>query len=362
MVGMSQIKKKMWQGIAIGGAVGVVGIGISVWWAVSTIKQYEEGTNKKFNAQYTQMVTVLNKDVIQGEMITGEMLTQFRVHKKTVPSQAVQVGDIIAGKVAKYNIASNVPLTTGMITDEIIASDVRSQEINTVVMPSDLVEGEKIDIRLMYPNGTDYIVLAQKTVEKIAGQTMWIQLAEDERLLLNSSMVDSFLKPGTKLYATKYADADAQIKSSTDSAEKAKGYVIDAIKKDQDKIKTSTEEELSTILFDMISKFKNYSVTVSRTLENYQPNTQVMDMMKTNANILEEAKAKLSQEARSNIESGITTYESASGDSYSDVVTGAQQAITDQKAQRQDLIDAQTAAATEATTTPATTDTTTKAQ
>jgi len=227
-------------------------------------------------------------------------------------------------------------------------------------MPSDLVEGEKVDIRLMYPNGTDYIILAQKSVDKIAGQTMWIQLSEDERLLLNSSMVDSFLKPGTKLYATKYADADAQIKSSADSAEKAKGYVIDAIKKDQDKIKASTEEELTTILFDMISKFKNYSVTVSRTLENYQPNTQVMDMMKTNANILEEAKAKLSQEARSNIENGLTTYESASGDSYTDVVTGAQQAITDQKAQRQELIDSQTAAATATTTEAPATDTTTK--
>jgi hypothetical protein len=340
MVGMSQIKKKMWQGVAIGGAIGVVGIGISVWWAISTIKTYESGTNKKFNAKYTQMVTVLNKDIIQGELITDDMLSEVRVHNSTVPTGSVSKTSI-AGKVAKYNIATKVPLTSNMVTDEIISSDVRSQEINTIVMPSDLVEGDKVDLRLMYPNGTDYIVLAQKTVDKIAGQTMWIQLGEDERLLLNSAMVDSFLKQGTKLYATKYADADAQIKTSDDTADTAKGYVTEEIKKESTTIKAATDEELTTLLFEMISKYKNFGVTVSRTIENYQPNNQVMDMMKTNANILEEAKAKLSQEARTNIENAVSTYETTSGDDYANVVTGAEQSITNQKAQRQELIDSQ---------------------
>ena len=38
MIGMSQIKKKTLQGVAIGCAIGVVGIGLTVWWALSTIK------------------------------------------------------------------------------------------------------------------------------------------------------------------------------------------------------------------------------------------------------------------------------------------------------------------------------------
>ena len=130
MIGMSQIKKKTIEGIAIGVAIGAVGIGLTLWWALSTIKTYENGTNKKYNQLYTQDVVVLTRDVIQGEVITDDMLTTVRVHKKTVPAGALDIGSI-SGQVAKYNIAANVPLTSSMVTTEIISADIRSQEINT---------------------------------------------------------------------------------------------------------------------------------------------------------------------------------------------------------------------------------------
>ena len=70
MVGMNQMKKKMVVGIVIGAAIGVVGIGLTLWWAITTINSYKEGTNKEYNRLYTQDVAVLNRDVIQGEVIT----------------------------------------------------------------------------------------------------------------------------------------------------------------------------------------------------------------------------------------------------------------------------------------------------
>lgn len=368
MIGMSQIKKKTMQGIAIGASIGVVGIGLTLWWSISTIKSYETGTNKKFNARYNQDVAVLTQDVIQGEVIEDSMLTTVSVHKKTVPSGALKKSDI-SGKVAKYNIAANVPLTDSMLTTEIIDADIRSQEINTVVMPSDLDEGDYVDIRIMYPNGTDYIVLAQKQVEKISGQTMWLNLAEDERLLLNSAMVDSFLNSGTKLYATKYADSDSQIKiaadialennnttnddtettTSTTTTNKSltasdnatavvQGQLRETIKSEIDSIKTDDTDSAVNAIFDLILKYKSFANAVTRTTENYQPNAQVMAMMQANKNILEEAKSKLSAEARANIENGINNYKSDSGDDYNNVVSGAQESITNQKTLRNELL------------------------
>ncbi len=369
MIGMSQIKKKTIEGIAIGAGIGVVGIGLTLWWAFSTIKTYQNGTNKKFNAEYTSMVNVLTKDVIQGEIITSDMVTQVRVHKKTVPTGAENVD--YNGKVAKYNIAANVPLTDSMLTDQIMAADIRSQEVNTVLMPSDLSENDYIDIRIMYPNGTDYIVLAQKQVNQISGQTMWLNLAEDERLILNSAMVDSFLTTGTKLYATKYADNDAQIKiaddllkdavssdtSSTDTGSTStttktttttsnttdltsvvQGKLTSAIESELDNIKTEDKATAVSSIFDLILKYKSFANAITRTTENYQPNTQVMAMMQSNKNILEEAKTKLSAEARANIENGISNYKSTAGDEYSNVVSGAQEAISTQKTLRDDLL------------------------
>lgn len=373
MIGMSQIKKKTIQGIAIGASIGVVGIGLTLWWSISTIKSYETGTNKKFNAKYNQDVAVLTQDVIQGEVIEDSMVTTVNIHKKTVPTGALKKSDI-AGKVAKYNIAANVPLTDSMLTTEIIDADIRTQEINTVVMPSDLDEGDYVDIRIMYPNGTDYIVLAQKQVGKISGQTMWLNLAEDERLLLNSAMVDSFLNSGTKLYATKYADSDSQIKvaadiapektneddtdttSSTTTTNKSltasdnatavvQGKLTETIKSEIDSIKTDDTDSAVNAIFDLILKYKSFANAVTRTTENYQPNAQVMAMMQSNKNILEEAKSKLSAEARANIENGINNYKSDSGDDYNNVVSGAQESITNQKSLRNELLNPATVAA-----------------
>ena len=339
MVGMSQIKKNMVQGIAIGGAIGVIGMGVMGFFTYRTIKSYREGTNKKFNEAYTSMVAVLKKDVIQGETITEDMLTFTRVHNSTVPTNTIteQVGSAV-GKVAKYSIAANVPLTENMLTDDVISSDVRSQEINSILMPSDLNQGECVDIRIMFPNGTDYIVLAQKIVNKIENSTMWLELSEDERLIINSAIIDSYLNQGTKLYATKYVDQDAQIKISDDEATLAEGYVKDEITKKADDIKKASADDLTTIMFDLIKSYKNYATTVSRTTENYQPNSQVMSLMKSNSNILQEAKNKLSEEARKNMENSLSGYITANEDNYNNVVSGAQEAIQRQQEQRNQLV------------------------
>ena len=61
-------------------------------------------------------------------------------------------------------------------------------------------------------------------------------------------------------------------------------------------------------------------------------------MMQSNKNILEEAKAKLSSEARANIENGIDNYKNSTGDEYSNVVSGAQESITNQQTLRDEML------------------------
>lgn len=370
MVGMNQVKKKLFMGIGIGAAVGVVGIGLTLWWSITTIKSYEAGTNVKYNKLYTQDVAVLNRDVIQGEIITADMVSTVNIHKRTVPKGALGTADIVGG-VAKFNIPASIPITSSMIAEEILSADIREQEINTVLMPSDLVSGDYVDIRIMYPNGTDYIVLAQKQVGTISGDTMWLTLAEDERLILNGAMVDSYLHEGTKLYATKYADPEAQVKVADENNTLLKGHMEEVIKtafnigskpasnsedkKDEnaedkkDTTSNATEELSGTIvansstvntIFDLIKEYRNYAATLTRTIENYQPNEQIISMMNSNANIIEVAKKKLNLTVRQNIENGISSYKSKQGeDAYSNVVEGAVNSIEAQKEERKNIIE-----------------------
>lgn len=341
MIGMSQIKKKLFTGIAIGGAIGAVGIGLTMWWAITTIKSYEKGTNAKYNQLYMEDVAVLNRDVIQGEVITEDMITTTKVHKTTVPSGAMSSAQIV-NMVANFNIPANIPITQAMVAQEILSGDVREQELNSVVMPSDLVVGDYVDVRIAYPNGTDFVVLAGKQIEKITEQTMWIDIGEDERLLLSSAIVDSYLKEGSKLYATKYIDAATQkSESSTSGTDLAKEYLATEFSTEITSLQTTTDKtDLSDKILDFIIKYKNFASVASKTIVNYQPNEQVIQMMKSNKNILDTAKQKLSSEARQNIEGALNTYQSQNKDDYNNVITGAQTAIATQKNERTDLLSA----------------------
>lgn len=343
MIGMSQLKKKTMQGIFIGLGIGVLGIGVSVFLSYRLVKSYQTGTNKSYNKKYTQDVVVCKRDIIQGEVITDNMVTVAKnINKNTIPNGAASTTGEIVGSVAKYNIAANVPVLKTMVTDEIAAADIRSQEINTVLMPTDLNIDDYVDIRIMFPNGTDYVVLAQKKIENIVGSTFWLNLAEDERLLLNSATVDSYLNQGSKLYATKYTDATSQTNLSEEATTTAKGYVAEEIEKEMEELQSADAEDFTDKMFDLIVKYKNFASAATRITENYQPNSQVMNLMKTNANILADATAKLSEESRRVIENGINNYKSSNEENYSNIVSGAQQSITTQQNQRTALLNGAT--------------------
>lgn len=340
MIGMSQIKKKTIQGIAIGASIGIIGMGITLGWSLVTIKSYENGTNKKYLKNYTKSVAVLTRDVIQGEIITEDMLEEQPVHINTVPEGSLDKASVI-GQTAKFNISAKVPITASMISSEILASDVRIQEINTVLMPSDLVEGDTIDIRLMYPNGTDYIVIAQKQVNKIYDTTFWLYLSEDERLLLNSAIVDSYLNAGSKLYATVYADSDAQVKTSANVESETKGYITSQIQEELKTLKTATSDEATNTIMDLIIKYRNFANAATRTAENYQPNAPVMAMMKTDKYLIKNASetlAKLNAESRANVETTLKNYKNQNSSYFDGIVNGAQKSITIQQNEREDML------------------------
>jgi hypothetical protein len=337
---MSQIKKKTIQGIVIGASIGiVVAVAVSVF-SFFTIKSYKDGTNRNYIKNYTTPVVVLKRSVVQGEIITADMIETVNVNNSTVPTGVVSAASVV-GLTAKYNIAAKVPVTGDMVSDEVVAADVRDVEINTVLMPSDLVEGDTVDIRIMFPNGTDYIVLAQKNIDKIYDTTFWMKLSEDEIQLLNSAVVDSYLNSGSKLYALKYADSDAQVKTSTDIESETKGYIETLIEDDWKELAKMDATEAAAKIYEYIYKYKNFANAATKTTQNYQPNTYVMSAMKSNQYLLTNATSELSKlnaEARSTIESGIKNYKSQNSDNYENVVTGAQQSIINQQTQRENLL------------------------
>lgn len=119
---------------------------------------------------------------------------------------------------AKVDMRKNTVLTTEFLAkgDNILKDDVRVQEYNMVVLPADLETGDYIDIRMILPSGQDFIVVAKKEVEmaeaegESIGNTIWVNLDEEETLHMSCAIVDAFKIKGAKIYATKYTEAGMQ--------------------------------------------------------------------------------------------------------------------------------------------------------
>lgn len=372
MIGMSQIKKKFYTGLAAGIGVGLVGIiGVSIY-STAVVSGYKKGTNKNYLQKYTKEVYVTNQTIIQGQTITNDMLTTTRVHKNMVPSNAISsVGDNI---VAKYSIGANMTITEDMIAEDLPDNDLRETELNTVIMPTNLVEGAYVDLRVQFPNGTDYVVIPELQVKQILNETIWFDLTEEQRSLVNSAIVDTYLNEGAKLYVIEYVDQSQINYFNENNEEIIKGHISALIKEkmpelysadystvideavnelidesgeetqDSGEIEAEVIDNKADIIYDFIKTYRNLVASTTTTAQTYQPTTIVMDLMRSNPNITEIAKNKLNEYVRQNIESRNNQIkvnmeaEDRIEDEYEKLVEGAQSAIEAQKNQRNEIM------------------------
>ena len=97
---------------------------------------------------------------------------------------------------------------------EEIQKDLRKQEYNMITLPSKLENGDYIDIRITFPTGQDYLVVSKKKVVSCDEDTVWLELSEDEIILLNNAIVESYVVIGYNLYATTYVEPGLQAKAT----------------------------------------------------------------------------------------------------------------------------------------------------
>ena len=91
-----------------------------------------------------------------------------------------------------------------------INSTYRLVEYSMIMLPTELEKGDTIDVRISYPNGQDFIVVAKKVVEKSDSSSIWLKLKEDEILKMNSAIIESYSVEGAKMYAVNYTQPGVQ--------------------------------------------------------------------------------------------------------------------------------------------------------
>lgn len=281
-------RNSMLLGIVIGLLIGCVIIAFLFIQLTNLQKQI------KHNQETARQVYVLKNDIKSGSNITQNDIELVSAIQDVVPTDYIKLSDITENTIAKLDLTKGLVLSKSMIqkSDEKITPDLRQQQYNMIVLPQYLDVDSYIDIRLMLPNGQDYIVVSKKLVKQISEDTIWLDLYEQETLAMSNAIVEAYIMKGSKLYATTYVEPGTQTSA----------------------------------------------------IPTYVPSANVINLMNANSNITQEAKQGLAerytQELRLRREQDINAQVNAVRESaQTNLETSIQQEITKSKEARKQYLD-----------------------
>ena len=244
---------------------------------------------KQEKEEGVQIVSVLTTDVESGETIDASMVKNIQVPASAASATAVMSlpyidedsGEEIEMK-SKLDLKIGTILTEEMLyeNEQEIRNDLRKQEYNMIVLPVQLEIGDYIDIRLILPTGANYIVVSKKEVIDANETTVWLNLTEDELLLMSNAIVEAYRMNGSKIEATIYTEPGNQ--------------------------------EAATV--------------------TYQPSNNIGVLINSNPNVVQEAKTALSKRYNEGYRALIE--ESVNNGTIENVETKMQEEITKQKEER----------------------------
>lgn len=163
------------------------------------------------------IVYVFSKDKQAGEIVADSDLMPAEIGVGAIPADAVLSPEAALGKAMRCNVAKNTVATASLLfSSEDYPDDLRLMEYTVVILPRKLDVGNFVDVRIMFPNGLDYIVLTKKEViDRVNGENgqssiIWMHMNEEEILRMSSAIVDAGMVDGSKLYAVTYVAPDIQ--------------------------------------------------------------------------------------------------------------------------------------------------------
>lgn len=155
-------------------------------------------------------------DLNQPMVIEDESIENTTGESNNEASEETETSETGLVYKAKIDIPAGSIITLDMlyIEGEEVSDDERIQEYNMISLPSQLENGDYIDIRFKLSTGEDFIVLSKKKVEGTTADTVWLKVDEGEILTLNSAIIEAWMLKGSKLYAIEYTEPGTQKKAT----------------------------------------------------------------------------------------------------------------------------------------------------
>ena len=207
-------------------ATGIIAFTIPVVLGSVAFMQY----NKKKEAEIAELKRksettkgyVFADNLLEGDIIAASDLLLVDIKGESAPIDSFSGSrDEIVGRRLRINAEKRTIVTESMLMDEVdIHPELseRLQEFNMLLLPSDLNQGDYVDIRITFPSGENYVVVAGKEVKKLGttvdSNTIFLQLDEEEIEKTTAAILESYMSDGIKVYVTKYVEPSAQLYKS----------------------------------------------------------------------------------------------------------------------------------------------------
>ena len=175
--------------------------------AANTMYQTELSNN--------QQTVYVAADLINAGDIVTDTGENANVEKQTVYTGLESYNYITESEMntrAKVDIAAGVPVMYNMVTDVVVDNDTRDYEISVANLTTDQKENDVVDIRVIFPNGEDYVILSKKQITNLNLENCVFtsQLNEEEILRFASAIVDAYMTTGARIYTTRYVEENIQ--------------------------------------------------------------------------------------------------------------------------------------------------------
>lgn len=149
-------------------------------------------------------------DIPAGCRVTKENLSYIQTYSNQ--AQTYYMNAECIGMVSLIDISKGTQILKGMLTSNDIDNNLREVEYNIFQLNSNIEENDYADIRILFPNGEDYIVLSKKSLKNldVEKNNCFLWLTEEEILNISGAIVDAYLYSGSKLYTAKYIEPNLQ--------------------------------------------------------------------------------------------------------------------------------------------------------
>lgn len=228
-------------------------------------------------------VLVVSRGISSGMTLQAGDVKIVEVSSAQAAHGSLKEPSAVVGKIAKIDLQPNMPLVASMLwEDKPLPRDVRVQEFNVIQLPTNLQQGQFVDVRINFPTGEDFIVLSKKKVRNLSGTIVWYEMNETEILRVSSAIIDAYLQ-GARLYALTYVDPGMQEAAIANYPSNPK--VLNLMERDPnllEEAKTALARGLRTTLDNNLNAMSDTdkmrvmsgSVTVQQQLQNERITTQ----------------------------------------------------------------------------------------